>query len=285
MGLSRWLQDRKASADARRLEHQRQKNEAARARQIQAANPRPVPANTVWLSAAGRVAVVGESHYQPALHLACGGAVVERFDQGVKVICALIPELNNPHDNNAVRVDCLTSHGAVTVGYIDRENAPAYQHPLLSRIPRDGTTAAICRGMIMGGGTKKYGIWLALADPASMIMSTQPPAGHELLSPDLTVAVTGEQNYADALRRIHGAATGTVRHYATLRSAQIPTGTRAGENTLEVRIGDDVVGHLTALMGQCYFPLMHPDIPMCCEASISPGEKRYEVTLHLPKMS
>lgn len=284
MGLSAWLLERRARADERRAQQQQRSAERDLARRVQAANPRPAPTKTVWLSAAGRVAVVGESHYQPALHLASGGAIVERFDQGVRVTCALVPELNNPYDNNAVRVDCLTPHGAVTVGHIDRQNAPAYQYPLLSRLPRDGTTAAICRGMIMGGGAKRYGIWLSLADPTSMIMSSQPPAGHELLSPDVTVAVTGEQNYAEALRVIHGGENGTVRHYATLRPAQISTGTRAGEATLEVRIGGEVVGHLTALMGQRYLPLMHPDIPMCCEASITPGEKRYEVTLHLPKM-
>jgi hypothetical protein len=68
----------------------------------------------------------------------------------------------------------------------------------------------------MGGGPKKYGIWLSLADPGSMIMSSPPPTGHELLSPDVTVAVTGEQNYTDALHMIHGGATGTVRQAAEL---------------------------------------------------------------------
>jgi hypothetical protein len=145
MGMSTWLEERRVRSNQRRVDRQRHAAEQDLARRVQAANPRPVPGNTVWLSAAGRMAVVGESHYQPALHLASGGVAVQHFDQGVRVTCALVPELDNPYDGNAVRVDCLTPHGAVTVGYIDRHNAPAYQYPL-SRIPRDGATAAACRG-------------------------------------------------------------------------------------------------------------------------------------------
>ena len=140
-----------------------------------------------------------------ALHLACEGAVAERFDRGTGVTCALVPELSNPHDNNAVRVDCLTEHGAVTVAYIDRHNAPAYQFPLLTQLPRG--IVALCRGMIMGGGQKKYGIWLSVGDPATFIISGERPDGHELLAPDKTVAVTGEQNYGEALSRLHGGKT------------------------------------------------------------------------------
>lgn len=282
MGLSSWLQDRRERADAHRLEQQRQRVEAERVRQIRAANPRPGPANTVWLSAAGRLAVVGESHYQAALHLAAGGAVVERFDQGVRVTCALVPELTNPYDNNAVRVDCLTPHGAVTVGYLDRQNARSYQYPLLTKLPPE--SIGICRGMIMGGGPKSYGIWLSLADPGSMVMATPPLPGHQLLAPDVSVAVTGEQNYATTLAALHGSVDGPVRHYATLRPARIAKGAHAGEDTLDVLIGGEVVGQLTATMGQRYLPLLRPDVPMCCEASVTPSEKRYEVTLHLPKM-
>jgi hypothetical protein len=283
MGLSAWLNERRVRTEQRHAEKQRRAIEAELSRSVSAANPRPVPAKTARLSAAGRMAVVGESHYQAALRLASSGAVVERFDQGVPVTCALVPELNNPYDNNAVRVDCLTPHGAVTVGYIDRHSAPAYQYQLLSRVPRD--TLGICRGMIMGGGAKHYGIWLSVADPSSMIMSSQPDVGHQLLAPDITVAVTGEQNYATALAALHGGASGPTRHYATLRPVQIAKGVHSGEPTLEVLIGGDAVGQLTATMGQRYLPLLHADIPMCCEACVLPGEKRYEVTLHLPKVN
>ena len=75
-----------------------------------------------------------------------------------------------------------------------------------------------------------------------------------------------------------------VRRYATLRRSEITRGKSAGEHTIEAAIDGEVVGQLTALMGKRYLPLLRDDIPMCCEALIAQGEKRYEVTLHLPSM-
>jgi hypothetical protein len=282
MGLSSWLEERRSRAEQRHREAKDRAAEAAMAKRVADAKPRPLPTKTLWLSAAGRMAVVGESHYQPALHLAADGRAVKNFDDGVRVTCALIPEPSNPYDKNAVRVDCLTKHGAVTVGYIDRGNAPAYQQPLLQNIPREAV--AVCHGMIMGGGPKLYGIWLSLAPAETMLMASQPPDGHTVMTPETIVTVTGEQNYASALDALLGTDSLTVRHYATLRPTEITKGTHQGKTTLEVLIGDEAVGQLTALMGSRYLPLLHPEIQMCCEATVARGEKRHEVTLHLPRI-
>ena len=72
------------------------------------------------LSAEGRLPVVGESHYRPALHRLANG------------------------------VDVATDTGAVTVGYLGRYDAPAYQAALLA-LKNEGY-AGTCPGRITGGG-------------------------------------------------------------------------------------------------------------------------------------
>ena len=60
----------------------------------------------VRLSADGRMSVVGESHYQPALqHITGGRDCHGDFTKAVAVSAVLVPEPTNPYDRNAVRVD------------------------------------------------------------------------------------------------------------------------------------------------------------------------------------
>lgn len=281
MGVSEWMEQRRTRALARKVEAAKRASEAARARLVTAAQPRPLPPSTVRLSAAGRLAVVGESHYQPALHLAADGAAVQGIENAVRTWCALVPEPENRYDGRAVRVDCLTSYGAVTVGYLARELARGYQ-PVLRTIPPG--VVGICPGMIMGGGAKFYGIWLSVADPTSLLMTSQPSTAQVVVDPDQSVAVTGEQDFHAALATLHGGGSGPVRRYASLRPVAVTRGKHAGEHTLEVVIGDQVVGQLTQTMGQRYLPMFPAGSTRCCEAAITPGEKRYEVTLRLPKV-
>jgi hypothetical protein len=66
--------------------------------------------------------VVGEASYQPALTALGGG----RSEDGARVrehVALLIPEQNNPWDENAIAVQ-IAGH---VVGYLPRENAVAYQ--------------------------------------------------------------------------------------------------------------------------------------------------------------
>ncbi|HET9253957.1 MAG TPA: hypothetical protein VFO16_02000, partial [Pseudonocardiaceae bacterium] len=73
------------------------------------------------LPADGRLAVVGESHYQPALHCAAGGVVAGTdFDQHPPVVALLVPEPENPYDLHAVRVDIVTGAHTETAGYLSR---------------------------------------------------------------------------------------------------------------------------------------------------------------------
>ncbi|HEU4704008.1 MAG TPA: hypothetical protein VFS37_16115 [Conexibacter sp.] len=85
---------------------------------------------------------VGESFYQPALEAACG----RRNGEEVFFECeaALVPEPENQHDRNAVRVEVegqLTAHLA-------RADAAQYQ-PLLLELRAAGY-AALCRALIVG---------------------------------------------------------------------------------------------------------------------------------------
>lgn len=256
---------------------------AAVARAVSSARPMPSPGKTARLSSAGRVAVVGESHYQPALSLAANGAVVTDFKHGVRTWCALVPEPSNPHDRHAVRVDCLTGHGAVTVGYLDREAARRYQPALMHGLAP--VVTGICPGVIMGGGPKFYGIWLNLSDPERVVMHGSPPLQHIVVDSDAQVAVTGEQQYQETLVELHVAAPAVTNLYATLVPYEVTRGKHTGQKSLQVLIDGRPVGELSALMGARYHDLFREG-GRCCEAALTAGSKAYpEVTLRLPRVT
>jgi hypothetical protein len=89
------------------------------------------------------VDVVGESHYQEALERICGGRTED--SQQVEVKALLIPDDNNPHDSEAVRVDIQDE----TVGYLDRETARSYRE----RMAEAELTGVVlrCDAIIVGG--------------------------------------------------------------------------------------------------------------------------------------
>src|ERR1700742_1380018 len=119
------------------------------------------------LPESGRVSVVGESHYQQALHIvAHGKAAGNTMAQHLKVTAALIPEPDNSWDRKAVRVDVVTGNRTVKVGYLPREVAAKYQSELLAL--RKQGRLGVCAGRIAGGGAKLYGIYLHLGAPADV---------------------------------------------------------------------------------------------------------------------
>jgi hypothetical protein len=109
------------------------------------------------------VAAVGESHYQEALVEIC-----ERCDgEAILFECEalLIPEFDNPHDENAVRVEIRSR----TVAYLAREDAIAYR-PMIVALQEAGFAAA-CRALVVGRDrhdpetqTLNLGVCLAIAD-------------------------------------------------------------------------------------------------------------------------
>jgi hypothetical protein len=107
--------------------------------------------------------VVGEAHYQDALAAFCGGYSRD----GYELVCdaRLVPEPDNPHDANAVRVEI----GGRKVGYISRGDAPKINAEL-SLLGLDG--AGVVVGAMIRGGWRRnqhdqgaFGVWLNPARP------------------------------------------------------------------------------------------------------------------------
>src|SRR5687768_5137413 len=83
------------------------------------------------LSTAGRVAIVGEAHYQDAIAEVARHALDPTDDTGIPATAVLVPETVSRHDDQAVRVDLLRGDGsAITAGYLRGDHATDYR-PLL----------------------------------------------------------------------------------------------------------------------------------------------------------
>lgn len=83
--------------------------------------------------------VVGESFYGKSFAKICGGDVPE---DGVSIVemCRVIPEDDNEHDENAVRVELR----GLKVGHLSRDNAKRYRK-------KYGTNVAECYACLTGG--------------------------------------------------------------------------------------------------------------------------------------
>ena len=98
----------------------------------------------VWRDGSYPTRAVGESFYQPALEMLCGG---RHSRNGFEVTCEahLVPEPTNPHDANAVQVLIRGS----LVGHLSRDDAMRF-HAEMALASRPGEGAR-CAAMINGG--------------------------------------------------------------------------------------------------------------------------------------
>jgi len=106
--------------------------------------------------------IVGESHYQGALELICGGRTQEGEDNRPVTAC-LIYEPTNQHDPLAVRIDI----GGLPVGYLSRDFARAFRDAVTKSGVVSETefeVAAVIRGGWDRGPDDRgsYGVWLDL---------------------------------------------------------------------------------------------------------------------------
>jgi hypothetical protein len=112
------------------------------------------------------VAIVGESYAQSALKALAG----PRRQRGEDVVftAVLVPDPDNPHDSNAVRVNI---HNGAHVGYLSREDAVSYRASIEILIARHDV--GLCRAKLIGGILDKpsIGVVLDLADPATVLSS------------------------------------------------------------------------------------------------------------------
>jgi hypothetical protein len=108
----------------------------------------------------GFITVVGESHCQDALRATwdvCDG----EFEGRPAFTAALVPEPDNPYDENAVAV--WGPRGRL--GYLSRDNALDYRE-VFDEIRRRGEDGAACAAHLTGGGaSKSYGVVLRLSYP------------------------------------------------------------------------------------------------------------------------
>lgn len=87
--------------------------------------------------------IVGESHYQEALEMICGGYTEEGHK--LQIVAELIYEDENEYDNKAIRIDIKGD----TVGYLSREDARLYRKRM-KELGYEGNTVG-CQAIIIGG--------------------------------------------------------------------------------------------------------------------------------------
>ncbi|WP_237047990.1 hypothetical protein [Lentzea guizhouensis] len=239
------------------------------------------------LSTAGRIAIVGESHYQDAIaevarnNPAPGSA---GRNAGIPVTAVLMPESSGRHDDLAVRVDLLRGDGsAVTAGYLRDDHAATY-HPLLLKLAERGEVGS-CPARIMG--QRYLGVHLHLGDARLLLLD------HEALGTALTlpaeqqVGITGEEAHQHVLHRVVDGRT-PVHVIAELRDCRITRGDHTGEHTLEVLLEGERIGELTYAIGQRYWDMMQEwrartGRALCEAVIINEGTRGLHAKLLLPK--
>ena len=88
-----------------------------------------------------RLSIVGESHYQEALLRICGAGAGEMIER--ECVAELVPEPDNAHDGNAIRVEI---EGAL-VGYIRSQEARRWQRGIIAM--RDAGRSSECAARIL----------------------------------------------------------------------------------------------------------------------------------------
>jgi hypothetical protein len=96
--------------------------------------------------------VVGESYRQDALWAIVGGRSTGPVRK--EIVAVLIPEPDNPHDGNAIKVLIDSQH----VGYLSRGDAAVYLTGLLALMNESENGLVALEGVIVGGGPRPDGI-------------------------------------------------------------------------------------------------------------------------------
>lgn len=93
--------------------------------------------------------IVGESYYQLNLETICGPKCHDGYN--LEKTATVIPENNNPHDANAVRVEI----DGLIVGHLNRDNALEYRNHL--RKQKIENLPMSCGALIVGGWDRGEG--------------------------------------------------------------------------------------------------------------------------------
>lgn len=232
--------------------------------------------------------VVGESHYLDSIMGIVGDVTAEGRE--VRTTASLIAEPSNPHDRNAVAVQV----SGTTIGYLPREDAPAYQ-PLLLDLQRRGKVANVpCRvwGSLFTDydcdsrghptETRRFNgtVSVALAEPHLCLPINSPPRTPWVLLPDgNAIQVTGEEHHLPTLAPVVAQQDESLV-YATLQLAP-----KEGiKDRVEVRINDERVGTLTPKMSGELLPAIRAfeehGLATACKALVRGNQLKAEVTIH-----
>lgn len=255
----------------------------------------PITLKLLPLPDDGRVAVVGESHYQQALNLVTNGrASGDDFDHHIPVTAALVPEPDNRWDKNAVRVDVVVGDRTVKVGYLSKDLAQEYQPELL--ILRKKGFLGTCPARIAGGGSKYYGIYLHVIYPEDFRVANrsehpviaEEANGAALLRSDRSCTVTKEENHQDVLNRYAPKGEQDFNNVVvSLGFCEIKSGKYQGRDAIEVRLDGHRVGQLTYAMTQRYGDIVNDvlnrNLIPTCDAVVMNTEKGVQLELGMPR--
>ena len=225
----------------------------------------------IRLGSCSRVDVVGESYYQEALTALCRGQ--ERSGDVQMDRAVLIPEPDNPHDRNAVRV----SVSGRTVGYLGREDARRYQPPLLDL--HGAGFLGWCPAAIIGAADAWYGVFLRLAEPETMWPANS-PGRLTVLEADRSVAVTKRRPHHDVLDELLGQRD-AVLVFGELVQSTVTSGKYKGSPCVEVAVDGRRIGELSAAMTERH---RHQVTPGCgCEVIISRRDNGPHAAAYMPR--
>jgi collagen type III alpha len=239
--------------------------------------------------------VVGESNYLDHVRRVIGRA---HQAEGAEHLhsALLVAEPANPHDRHAVAVQIAGQ----TVGYLPREDAPAYSR-VFQRLAAQGFVAQV-QARIWAGDYDDYevdrrgnyvqstrfgaGVRVDLGEPHLLVPGNMPPPGaHELLPVGGAIQVTGEEAHTDVLAA-HCGAAGEQWAYATLHEVtqQLARSTRT---VVEVRLDDQRIGQLTPKMsGDLVAAIRHINElggAAACRALVKGNRAAAQVTLYVQR--
>jgi hypothetical protein len=241
------------------------------------------------LSTAGRIAIVGEAHYQDAItevarNNSAPGSGTDRPDTGIAATAVLVPESADRYDDHAVRVDLLRGDGsAVIAGYLRNDHAATYQ-PLLLQLAERGEVGS-CPARIIG--QRYLTVHLHLGDARLLLLDHEALGTAPTLPAEQQVGITEEEAHQHVLHRVVNGRT-PVHVIAELRDCRIAKGPHTGERTLEVLLEGERVGQLTYAMGVRYCDMVqewrvHTGRALCEAVIINEGTRGLHAKLLLPK--
>lgn len=192
----------------------------------------------------GAVSAVGERHYAKTLRRAW--KLIPDHDH---IVVALVPEPENRHDRNAVRMDILVNGEAFTAGYLPSEDAAQYAralHPLSAQ-----GAIGIGDGKIRIDDSGNFQVYARLSEDPKLLVppSIQDPQG-QFIDGLFDLVVTGEEAHQDFLQ---GHAKRPYPIPFSLSPVMIEKGTHQGKTTFAVHLDGTVVGQLTRAMTEKHF--------------------------------